>query len=135
MELLDCSADPDPNTAGLPFKERIRPGMVVAWDASAGEYARFAVGGKSYAVVMCPVGGVGGWVRDVRGEVVNPSREGGENGEGKGQAYLCAMVMPAMLPGSYGVSLWRQVVVGVEEMEGEVLMEWDEATRYYYLTV
>jgi kinesin family protein 2/24 len=37
MELLDCSADPDPNTAGVPFKERIRPGMVVAWDASAGE--------------------------------------------------------------------------------------------------
>jgi kinesin family protein 2/24 len=45
------------------------------------------------------------------------------------------MVMPAMLSGSYGVSLWRQVVVWVEEMEGEVLMEWDEATRYYYLTV
>jgi kinesin family protein 2/24 len=45
------------------------------------------------------------------------------------------MVMPAMLPGSYGVSLWRQVVVGVEEMESESLMEWDEATRFYYLTV
>lgn len=40
-----------------------------------------------------------------------------------------------MLPGSFGISPWRQVVVRVEEMEAEVLMEWDEATRYYYMTV
>lgn len=135
MELLDTSADPDLDATSIPFKERIRPGMVVSWDASSGQYAKFAVGGKSYAAVMCPVNGVGERVRDVSGVIVNPSSGEGHEAEGRGEAYLCAMVMPAMLPGSYGVNLWRQVVVKVEEMDGEVLMEWDEATRYYYLTV
>jgi kinesin family protein 2/24 len=107
--------------------------MVVSWVPSAGgEYAAFVVGGgKGYAVVLCPAGAVGPRVRDVKGEVVNPGGEGAAAADG----WLCALVAPAMLPGSFGVSLWRQVVVGVEQMEGEVLMEWDEATRYYYMTV
>lgn len=133
MEMLDSSADPEADAAGIPFKERIRPGMVVSWNPPA-EYASFAVAGKSYVMVLCPAQAAGGRVRDVRGELVNP--EGGDaGGEEKGEAYLCALVMPALLPGSYGVGLWRQVVVKVEEMEAEVLMEWDEATRYYYMTV
>lgn len=134
MELLDSSADPEPGAGGVPFKERIRPGMVVSWRSATGEYKALEVGGKSYAMVMCPVQAVGGKVRDVRGVVVNDSPEdGGQQGESEG--YLCAMVMPSLLPGSFGISLWRQVVVRVEEMEAEVLMEWDEATRYYYMTV
>jgi hypothetical protein len=71
--MIDCSADLNPDAAGIPFQEQIRPGMVVAWDTSAGEYTKFAVGGKSYTIVMCLVGGVGGEVKDVRRLVVNPA--------------------------------------------------------------
>ena len=81
-------------------------------------------------MVMCPANAVGPWVKDARGAVVNPGGEGAE-----GEAYLCAYVAPALLPGSFGISLWRQGVVRVADMEAEVLMEWDEATRYYYMTV
>lgn len=132
-ELLDSSADPEPGSDGVPFRERIRPGMVVCWDpaaAAGGEYAGFAVGGRGYGMVMCPANAVGGRVKDVKGVVVNPEGHAVE-----GEAYLCALVLPALLPGSYGISPWRQVVVRVGEMEAEVLMEWDEATRYYYMTV
>lgn len=73
-------------------------------------------------------------MRDVRGVSVK-SGQGEEIDEGKGEAYLCALLAPSPLPGSHGISLWRQVVVRVDEMEAEVLLEWDEATRYYYITV
>ncbi|KAK4119150.1 P-loop containing nucleoside triphosphate hydrolase protein [Parathielavia appendiculata] len=129
---LDSSADPEPDAGSVPFKERIRPGMVVRWQTRP-EYGSFAVGGKAYAMVMCPVHAVGERVRDVKGVQVNPQSE--DAAERKGETYLCALVTPSLLPGSYGISLWRQVVVKVEDMVAEVLMEWDEATRYYYMTV
>ncbi|KAL2129338.1 hypothetical protein VTI74DRAFT_7930 [Chaetomium olivicolor] len=127
LSLLDSSVDPEPDASSIPFKQRIRPGMVVSWNPPA-EYASFAVDSKAYAMVMCPVGAVAERVRDARGVQVNDGKEGGE-------AYLCSFVAPALLPGSYSISLWRQMVVKVEEMEAEVLMEWDEATRYFYMTV
>ncbi|KAH6847763.1 P-loop containing nucleoside triphosphate hydrolase protein [Chaetomium sp. MPI-CAGE-AT-0009] len=127
LELLDSSADPEPDATSIPFQERIRPGMVVSWNSPA-EYASFAVDKKCYAMVMCPAQAAGERARDALGKLVNAA-------EGKTEGYLCALVMPALLPGSFGVGLWRQVVVRVEDMEAEVLMEWDEATRYYYMTV
>ncbi|KXX79904.1 Kinesin-like protein Klp59C [Madurella mycetomatis] len=131
VELLDSSADPDPSAASTPFKERIRPGMVVSWNPPA-EYASVAVGEKSFAMVLCPAPAVSENVKDVRGIQVNP---GTAEIQANGEAYLCALVMPSLLPGSYGISPWRQVVVKVEQMEAEMLLEWDEASRYYYRTV
>ncbi|KAL2143376.1 hypothetical protein VTI28DRAFT_10490 [Corynascus sepedonium] len=144
MERLNSSADPDqdPDTvAAIPFKQRIRPGMVIAWTPPA-EYAGFAValGGKAYAVVMCPAAASGPRARDLRGELV-VDKLSAATGDGNGRelgdhdAYLCALVTPSVLPGSFAVGLWQQVVVRVAEMEAEVLMEWDEASRYYYMTV
>lgn len=131
MELLDSSADPDPSAASIPFKARIRPGMVVSWDPPA-EYASVAVGDKCFAMVLCPAPAVGETVKDMRGIQVNPGAAGTQV---NGEAYLCALVMPSLLPGSYGISPWRQVVVTVEQMEAEMLLEWDEVSRYYFRTV
>ncbi|KAK3987339.1 kinesin-like protein Klp59C [Cladorrhinum sp. PSN332] len=127
MELLDSSADPEPDTDTIPFKQRIRPGMVISWTPT-GEYAKFSSGaGKSLAIVLSPARAVGERVKDLFGSPIKA-----EPGEEK---YLCAILTPAILPGAYDLSLWRHVVVGVEEMESEVLLEWDSATRYYYMTV
>ncbi|KAK4166877.1 kinesin-like protein Klp59C [Cladorrhinum sp. PSN259] len=127
MELLDSSADPEPGAENIPFKQRIRPGMVVSW-TPAGQYATFASGaaGKSLVTVLSPVHVVGERVRDVIGATVKADDT---------EKYLCAMMTPAILPGAYDLSLWRQVVVSVQKMESEVLLEWDSATRYYYMTV
>lgn len=142
---LDCSADPDPDAGAVPFRQRIRPGMVVSWTPPA-EYAAFAQAGKAYAMVMCPAQAAGARARDVLGNrvadkvITNESEGGGDSNRSGGDAdennaYLCTVVMPSLPPGSYVISPWRQVVVKAEEMEAEVFLEWDEATRYYYMTV
>lgn len=49
--------------------------------------------------------------------------------------YLCAVMAPAMMDGAFELNIWRQVVVDVKDMERELLMEYDSATRFYHLTV
>src|SRR5690606_11054147 len=134
-----------PDAGAVPFRQRIRPGMVVSWTPPA-EYAAFAQAGKAYAMVMCPAQAAGARARDVLGNrvadkvITNESEGGGDSNRSGGDAdennaYLCTVVMPSLPPGSYVISPWRQVVVKAEEMEAEVFLEWDEATRYYYMTV
>jgi kinesin family member 2/24 len=45
------------------------------------------------------------------------------------------MVGPALMPDAYSVSIWRQLAIDVEDMEKELLMEFDIATRFYFLNV
>lgn len=123
LELLDSSVDPEPDARHIPFKERIRPGMVVRWNPPP-EYESFRVYGIGHAMIMCPVQAAGERARDVRGEPVSGM-----------EGYLCAAVMPDVASGSFGVKLWRQVVVKVEEMQAEIALEWDDASRYYYMGV
>ncbi|KAK3689039.1 P-loop containing nucleoside triphosphate hydrolase protein [Podospora appendiculata] len=136
---FDSSADPEPDAASIPFTERIRPGMVVSIvPLAGGVFGGYALSGKSYVLVLCPAAAVGARVRDLLGEQVNPGRDmDAETGSGRSTAdrYLCALVTPGFMAGSYGVNLWRQCVVALDQMEAEVLMEYDAATRYYYMTV
>lgn len=120
-----CSKDPDPRSIAIPFKERIRPGMVVSWTPPAG--FPFTMPGMNVVMVLSAAEAVGEDVRDVFGKTV-----GGEGRKGK---FLCAMVGPAVMPEAYDVHLWQQVVVDVAMMDAEVILEYDMATRYYYLTI
>ncbi|KAK1986333.1 P-loop containing nucleoside triphosphate hydrolase protein, partial [Colletotrichum cereale] len=128
QEMLYSSADPDPQAARIPFKERIRPGMVVRWTPPP----TFSPGldGINIVVVLSPRSVVGSNLRDVSGELINDASKSGED-----EKYLCAMVLPGLMADSYELSMWRQVVVDVDQMEAEVLLEYDAATRYYYMTV
>jgi hypothetical protein len=49
--------------------------------------------------------------------------------------YICATVTPAMLYGAYDVNIQRQIVVSVEDMDEEVKIDYDPATRYHFLAV
>ncbi|KAK2055706.1 P-loop containing nucleoside triphosphate hydrolase protein [Colletotrichum caudatum] len=128
QEMLSSSADTDPKAAQIPFKERIRPGMVVRW--SPPQKLPFGTRGNNMVVVLSPLGAVRSNVRDVSGEFINDATKYDE-----GNRYLCAMVLPGLMADSYELSMWRQVVVDVNQMEAEVLLEYDAATRYYYMTV
>lgn len=127
MAKMSASADPD--RPEVPFEERIRPGMVVRIEPKEGHRGG---GGeaKSYAMVMSDVVGLGDGVRDMKGREVVAAE-----GEEKGKRFLCAVVGKAPPPGAYNVHLWMQAAVSVEEMMEEVLLEYDEATRYYYMVV
>ncbi|EGY16470.1 hypothetical protein VD0002_g519 [Verticillium dahliae] len=103
------SADPRPDMAGVPFTERIRPGLVVAFDPPAD--MPMPLPGRNLAVVL-----------------------GADGARAQGR-YTCARVTPGFMPNAFEVCLWRQVVVPVERMVAEVLLEYDVATRYYYETL
>ncbi|SPO05392.1 related to kinesin-related protein KLPA [Cephalotrichum gorgonifer] len=103
------SVDPRPEVADLPFKQRIRPGMVVAWASPDDE-------SRQLAVVLAPE-------ERIPDESQNATR------------YRCARVSPGVMAGSYEVYLWHQTAVEVEAMYAEVFLEYDMATRYYYETV
>ena len=158
MARLYRSADPDlepePGAEPVPFRGRIRPGMVVEYTPSPSVAFLASAGGggggsgsstRCFALVLCPASAVGERVRDIVGDQVNPpagvnaqgSGGGGGDGDDAGAAerYLCAVILPSLLPGSYSLGIWQQVVVDVRDMVAEVLMEYDEATRYYYLIV
>ncbi|KAK4452242.1 kinesin-like protein Klp59C [Podospora aff. communis PSN243] len=125
---LNCSADPEPGSDVIPFMQRIRPGMVISYTAKD-----YFLGcnwqGRNYGMVLCPAEAVGDRVCDLMGVPVRKKKEE------EGRRWLIAVITPAVLPGAYLVNVWKQVVVGEEQIGGEVLMEYDEATRFYYMTV
>lgn len=135
-EKFSSSRELDTATNALPFKNRIRPGMVIRWTPPADFPVRLP--SQNLALVLCPHHAVEPHVRDILGNQVNPELQGGEGkGEGgidKSQRYLCAMVLPGALANAYEVNMWRQVVIDVTAMEAETLLEYDSATRYYYIT-
>ncbi|KND86582.1 Kinesin-like protein KIF2C [Tolypocladium ophioglossoides CBS 100239] len=130
------SADPAPAAAAVPFKERIRPGMVVSWTPPPRAAPDLPDGVKP-AVVLCPAAAAGHHALDVRGRRVDV-QDGGHvaEGEGGGPArFLCALVHPGVTHGTYEVQMWRHMVIDVDMMDAEVTLEYDPATRYYYIAV
>ena len=104
--------------ADVPFKERIRPGMVISWTPPTNAPSYMQSASRNLAVVLSK-------------EEAPP-----ESDETAGQtAYRCALVAPGILPGAFDVGLWRQWVIPVDRMVAEVLLEYDAATRYYYEVV
>ncbi|KAF7560208.1 hypothetical protein G7046_g3924 [Stylonectria norvegica] len=123
------SRDPNPKAFSIPFEERIRPGMTVSWTPPRGH--PMALPGLNLVTILCPAAAVGEDVCDAFGKKVKTSGAGDE----KDGRYLCAVVTPALMAEAYDVQLWRQIVLGVEVMEGEVILEYDVATRYYYIAI
>ncbi|KAJ5670613.1 kinesin motor domain-containing protein [Penicillium maclennaniae] len=121
-ELIGKIHEPD-------FKERIRPGMVVSWK----EPARSSLSplARNLAVVLCPRIAEAGQARNFVGFLGDKARQASQ----RGQRYLCATVSSGTLAGTYEINMWHQIVVDVEDMEAEVLLEYDAATRYYYTSV
>jgi kinesin family protein 2/24 len=111
------------DVAKVPFKQRIRPGMVVKYKPSKPTGLDF-----NMATILCPDWAVETHVKDWQGNEVVVATGGPKR-------YLCGLVSPGLLPDSYQVSIWRQAVIAVEDMEAEVTLEYDQAMRYYFIDV
>lgn len=129
------SREPDHSIALRPFKDRIRPGMVVKWTPRSDQgFPKTLAGGTTKALVLCPTDAVESTVKDFLGNEVNTTRsDGGDTGKSK--RYLCSMITPGPMSETYVLRPWQQVVVDTEMMVAEVCMEYDEATRYYYMVI
>ena|SRR5688572_29713924 len=128
------SRHPDPQIAKLPFKERIRPGMVVSWTQRYGENDVRLANPFNMAVVLCPASAAGPHAVDLTDKNVKAQAEEEDAGE-ESKKWLCAYVNPGLLHESYEVQIWRQTVMSVDQMDAEVLLEYDPGTRYYFITL
>lgn len=134
------SRDLDPARSKLAFKERLLPGMVVSYVTQLERGAALGVpDGLKLAVLLCPAEAIRGSAKDALGKVVNPREIGhvdtGKSGADNGGRYLCALLTPGQTADAYELNLWRQIVIGVDSMNVEVHLEYDAATRYYYVSV
>ncbi|KAI1779191.1 P-loop containing nucleoside triphosphate hydrolase protein [Hypoxylon cercidicola] len=113
------SRDPDPAAMSVPFQDRMRPGMVICYNAppnGGNPDTAGAEGSAQLAVVLSPAN-------------INVLSSQGSVGEGV--RYLCAQVTPGAMSETCEVNLWQQIVIDVSSMEKEVIMEYDAGTRYY----
>lgn len=93
-----------------PFQTRLRPGMVVQLKQPHPLYPARRV------ALLCPEGAFDGNLGDSK-------------------KYICAEVNPGFIADSYTIALEYQNMVSIDDMEREVLLEFDPATRYYFVNV
>lgn len=132
MAERSSSRELDPKLANLPFKERIGPGMVVSWTPPR-DFPLGLPGGMNLAIVLCLADAAGPAAKNMFGSQVDLA--GAEQDDAKANRYLCALIMPGLMSETYEINLWRQVVVETGAMNAEVCLEYDPATRYYYIAV
>jgi len=102
----------------VPFDRRIKPGMFVRW-SSKGQGIR-----EETAMVLAPEFAFFGRDDEGFGIDIGPYRR-----------YICARAVKGAMEGSFMLDVGDQMPVGVKDMEGEVLLEFDAATRYYFLKI
>ncbi|CAG8953747.1 hypothetical protein HYFRA_00006637 [Hymenoscyphus fraxineus] len=129
LDIVVSSIDQDPTRSKLPFKDRLRPGMVVSYFVSPEEL--------QLAVLLCPAKTISVF-QDAFGNVVNPGINGRatreENHLESTRQYLCALLTPGQTVEAYEMNIWTQIVIDVDEMDEEVYLEYDSETRYYYIS-
>ena len=75
-----------------------------------------------YAMILCPEGAF--------------EKDSGKREEVMGKKrYICAPILGAVMADAYDLAMEVRKVVSVERMEKEAFMEWDAATRYWFMTI
>lgn len=134
------SRDPHSKKSVASFKDHIRPGMVISWKKPSRPGSKpNEPESLSLAAVLCPAE----VARKPDQNNSNHSTEAQQSEHDEvadtehenGSRYICALISPGLMHGAYELSLWRQLIVDVDMMEKEVILEYDTATRYYFISV
>lgn len=133
------SRDLEPTDTAVPFKERIRPGMVISWNQPTGRDLALSVPDDlKLAVILCPAEAVQMTAKDILKNTMNPTASGrtatNDNDTDSGPRYLCALMTPALMAETYELNLWRQIIINTSMMDKEVFLEYDAETRYYFIS-
>ncbi|KAH7009979.1 P-loop containing nucleoside triphosphate hydrolase protein [Ilyonectria destructans] len=116
------SQEPDPRVRWRPWKQRIRPGMFVSWDPPYDH--PLGRPGRNFVVVLAPVPGA-----DVQYDMeIDPPAT-------IASRWLCADVILNSASKGYEVQMWRHVQIDVNQMDAEVIFDYDVASRLYYLVI
>ena len=122
-EWNDSSREFRAELRSLPFKERLRPGMVVAWTPGEDPTVPVMPGTRSLAMLLSQD-------TDTCSSSIPSSAA-----EGNSRTYRCAFVGCGIMPVAFELHPWLQCNVDESQMEAEVILEYDSATRYYYETL
>lgn len=93
----------------LPFKERIEPGMIVRLAPK-----QWGFNGTNVLMILSPA--------------TAKDYEGGDE-----RTFICAAVTPGLIPTGYELHIANKRTFTVDQFETEVKMEYDLATRYYFI--
>ncbi|KAK2861416.1 hypothetical protein FQN49_004221 [Arthroderma sp. PD_2] len=104
-----------PKKPTAPFKERLEPGMFVRVTPQAPNDP------IQFFMLLAPEGAFDRSTATAKGD-----------GDGCSSKYICAAVAPSIMVDTYELFVTQQRVM---KMEAEVLMEYDSAMRYYFMTV
>ena len=99
--------------AAIPFKDRLRPGMVVRLYRCDTQKET-----QELVLILSPVIPDGTNFTDQRDKI---------------NTYVCANIAPAEFQNAYTLNIWKQKVVHEIDMEAEIILEYDQASRYYFL--
>ena len=117
-EWKDSSREFRAEMQSLHFKERLRPGMVVAWTPGENPTVPVMPGSRNLAMLLS--------------QDTSSSLSPGTAAEGSSRTYLCAFVGCGIMPGAFELHPWLQHNIDERQMDTEVILEYDSATRYYY---
>jgi len=109
-EKTEAIQEPSKERDERPFQQRIKPGMFVRLVPGASKFESV-----DFAMIMSPSG-------------PEDFREAGDE-----RRFICALDSPSIMKDAYDLYVERQDTYSVKEMATEVLMEYDAATRYYYM--
>jgi kinesin family protein 2/24 len=112
----EYSSAVDAEKSAAPFKDRLRPGMVVRLRRSNMQKET-----QELALVLSPVLPDGTGFSD---QISSQKRV---------NSYVCANIEPAEFQNAYTLNIWKQKIVHQIDMEAEIILEYDKASRYYFL--
>ena len=101
------------------WKESMRPGMGVR--LKRGHHAEPV----RHVMVLCPEGAFGN--EPGYQEIATEGKQS--------NTYVCAEILPAVMADAYNLSIEVQSVVSLDEMENEVVLEFDHSTRFYFINI
>jgi kinesin family protein 2/24 len=111
-ERVEPIEEPQAEIKKTPFQERIRPGMFVRLVPGA---SKAGLEGAEIFMIMLS------------------SRPEDFDGSGEERQFICAAVGPSIMTDAYELHVAIKDTLTVKDMAAEVLMEYDSATRYYYM--
>jgi len=65
--------------------------------------------------------------------IMSPATREDFAADGDERRFICALVGPSIMTDAYDLFVSKQDTFRVKDMAAEVLMEYDMATRYYYI--
>ncbi|KAL2061256.1 hypothetical protein VTL71DRAFT_7529 [Oculimacula yallundae] len=114
--------------SNVPFQKRLRPGMFIEREKAPQYLKKF--------MIMCPVGAFSSDEDKDKNTIPTAGQTSPQESQTEDvRKFVCALVLPSPMADAYELDVTKLFEIAVDEMEKELLMEYDAASRCYYMTL